>query len=270
MGITSALQLRHKDDLFLTEVKDGATQTRAHRRLDGWALLKTWSPVTTIGYEFKVTRADWLQDRKWESYLPLVHQFYVCAPKGIIQLGELPESVGLLELLGNDRLVTRRKAARREIELPGHLLLYVLMSRVTPSTYDSERKANSRAAWEQWLRQSESDATLGRLVRGRIRDLYDKAEGRARQAERKAEAAARVEETLVRLGLSPDRVLAKSWNLERDLMMQLSGSAELLTAVRRAQGELREVERLLSSAQRVKAGGEAATSATPASTVEGK
>lgn len=250
MGIASALAIRHKDDLFLAEVKDGATVTRSHRRLDGWALLKTWSPVTTIGYEFKVTRADWLQDRKWESYLPLVHQFYVCAPKGIIQIGELPESVGLMELVGNDRLVTRRKAARREIELPSHLLLYVLMSRVVPSTYDTEQRANRREVWEQWLKQEKADADLGYRVKGRINELYAKAQKRAREAERRTEGCARVEETLVRLGFSPERVLANTWNLERDLSAKLTGSADLLTMVKRAQDELREMQRLLEATRR--------------------
>lgn len=234
MSILSALQARHKDDLFLAEVKDGATQTRNHRRLDGWALLRTWSPVTTIGYEFKNSRADWLQDRKWESYLPLVHQFYVCAPKGIVQIGELPESVGLMELVGKDRLVTRRKAARREIDLPTNLLLYVLMARVAPSL----ERVDRALFWQQWLQKDAHEQLQGRAVSRRIRDLLDDANRRARQAEHKVSACATVEETLKKLGLDPERILSNQWSAEREITLSLNGCKEALNAISAAQTEL--------------------------------
>jgi hypothetical protein len=56
--LLKALAQRHKDDVFVPECKNGPTQTGSHRRLDAWVMLKTWSPVTMIGYEIKVSRSD--------------------------------------------------------------------------------------------------------------------------------------------------------------------------------------------------------------------
>src|SRR5688500_2367282 len=118
------LASRHLDAVFVAECKDGPTQTRSHLRLDAWVLAKTWSPITTIGYEIKVDRADWRRDDKLHNYMPLCHLLYVVAPKGVVPIEELPQGVGLLEPVGQaGRLQARRRAARREIVLPAELMV---------------------------------------------------------------------------------------------------------------------------------------------------
>lgn len=57
----------------------------------------------TRGYEIKVSRADFLADKKWQSYLPYCSWFYFIAPEGIIKPEELPDGVGLMEITVEDR-----------------------------------------------------------------------------------------------------------------------------------------------------------------------
>jgi hypothetical protein len=66
--IKLALSKRHKDDYFLTEVKDGPTMGASHARIDAWAMKKSWSKPLVWGYEIKVSRSDFLNDTKWPAY----------------------------------------------------------------------------------------------------------------------------------------------------------------------------------------------------------
>ena len=52
----------------------------------------------TSGYEIKVSREDYLSDKKWQKYLPYCSWFYFIAPEGIIKKEELPEGIGLIEI----------------------------------------------------------------------------------------------------------------------------------------------------------------------------
>ncbi len=48
-------------------------------------------------YEVKSSRADFLADGKWESYLPYATHFAFVAPAGAIQRWELDRDIGLIE-----------------------------------------------------------------------------------------------------------------------------------------------------------------------------
>ncbi len=48
-------------------------------------------------YEVKSSRADFLADAKWESYLPYATHFAFVAPAGAIQRWELDRDIGLIE-----------------------------------------------------------------------------------------------------------------------------------------------------------------------------
>lgn len=56
------------------------------------------------GFEIKLTRADFLQDKKWERYLPYCNYFSFVAPKGVIQKEELPDKIGLIEVFFAEKL----------------------------------------------------------------------------------------------------------------------------------------------------------------------
>ena len=62
-------------------------------------------------YEVKSSRADFLADRKWESYLRFATHFAFVAPAGAIQRWELASPVGLVEY-GNpafERMLANRR-----------------------------------------------------------------------------------------------------------------------------------------------------------------
>lgn len=136
MKATDILELlarRHKDDVFVPSCKNGPTYTNKNLRiLDAWVLLKTYSPLTTIGYEIKVGRQDFLNDKKWTQYLGLCHLFYFVCPKGLIEPSEIPSRIGLIEAV-DSKLYTRKRSERIEPDIKKQydLLIYILMSRAT-------------------------------------------------------------------------------------------------------------------------------------------
>jgi hypothetical protein len=61
--IITLLKQKHYDDIFIPECKDGPTQLGSHLRMDAWVMKKSWANSCFIGYEEKVSRSDFLQDR---------------------------------------------------------------------------------------------------------------------------------------------------------------------------------------------------------------
>jgi hypothetical protein len=246
--LLAALESKHAGDFIVSECKDGPTTTRNHRQLDAWALLPTWSPVTTYGYEIKVSRSDFLRDTKWESYLSLCHLLYLVAPKGIIQLGELPEGVGLIEALqsgnGRAKLVTRRKAIRRSIEIPVNLMLYVLMYRAQPC--GSRYGTAAVDPRERWRKACEDRDDLGRLVKTAIRDQWRALEDRARRAEAKSQGYERIRARLTEMGFDPDKPISE-WGLDKQLRQAVDAvPQELLASLGYAITTLTDAKRHLS------------------------
>lgn len=64
-----------------------------------------------IGFEIKVSRGDWLRElkspEKAEPVMKFCDFWYVIAPRGVVELSELPLGWGLMEAQGS-RLVTRQ------------------------------------------------------------------------------------------------------------------------------------------------------------------
>jgi len=48
------------------------------------------------GFEFKVSRGDFLQDKKWHKYLKYCNTFAFVCPPGIIKKGEVEKGIGLV------------------------------------------------------------------------------------------------------------------------------------------------------------------------------
>lgn len=246
-SLCAALARKHADDIFVSECKDGPTQTGTHRRLDAWVLKKTWSPITMIGYEIKVSRSDWLSDKKLIAYLPLCHYLYMVAPKDLIALDELPSGVGLLEPVGDGtRLATRRKAIWRDIKLPAKLLVYVLMCRVTIT-----REQQQNAAWrldqlKQWVEGKTERRELSYAVNKKIRDKFTDQENRLQLLEQRTAAVEQVKQRITELGFDPDQ----PFNLWRvtERLKELAGAVDTstITALETAERALVNVrERLL-------------------------
>ena len=54
--IQCALALKHIEDIYVAECKDGPSAGSFHSRLDGWAMVKSWARPHVLGYEIKVSR----------------------------------------------------------------------------------------------------------------------------------------------------------------------------------------------------------------------
>lgn len=213
------LQYRHAKDVLVEECNMGSAHAGC-RRLDAWALVKTWSPWTTIGYELKVDRQDFLRDRKHAEYLAVCHEFYFVCPAKLIQPEELPEGVGLLwGIAGGTRLQSKRKAARHEPD-PDKLLRlmsYVLMSRtrIVADMWEAARQPESgRDYWRRWLEEDEEDKSLGLRVSQAVQKVLREARARTQRAESRAAALESIQQKLDALGLGD---VTSSYQLERRL-----------------------------------------------------
>lgn len=88
------------------------------RRLDA-LIVSPWAArgYSITGFEFKVSRADWLRELKspWkaEEGSAFCDRWFVVAPQGIIGKDEAPEGWGVIELRGR-RLFTTRQAVQRD------------------------------------------------------------------------------------------------------------------------------------------------------------
>ena len=160
--IIDLLAIKHSKDIFIPECKDGPSQNCSHARMDAWAMRRSWSKPCVWAYEIKTSRADFLADNKWHKYLDYCNQFYFVAPTGVIQDGEIPDSVGYMKVASmGTRLFTKKKAPYRDIEIPDALWRHILMSRTAVVGEYDPRHVDRRAMCREWLLQKAEDRTLG-------------------------------------------------------------------------------------------------------------
>ena len=237
--LTTRLAARHAKDVFVAECNLGSAHANC-RRLDAWAMRKSWSPFTTVGYEVKVARSDFLRDDKWQAYLPATHEFYFVCPRKLIDPRELPDGVGLLWTLGAERLQVKRKAPRRtpDPEALVRLMAYVLMSRTQIVADMWAAAANPEAPvdfWRRWLLEEDGERHIGHMVGRRLAERLRGALRAQRAAEDRAAGYERIEQRLRELGLDPGQPLAVA-----DLEARLDGDGHLQA--------LRQVARLTEQA----------------------
>ena len=171
--IVELLRRRHAGEFFIEEAKTGSSWGRSPghgERLDAWALRNTWSPLTTCGYEIKVSRADFRGDAKWQDYLPYCHQFYFVAPAMLIDKREIPEDAGLLWAHPN-RLTAVKAAPPRQPRAEDlvSIMGYALMSRSRAVRNMHEANAEAHDAWRAWLVGEIRDGHIGHLVGAKLR-----------------------------------------------------------------------------------------------------
>jgi len=216
--IIKLLALRHFDDVFVDECKDGPSQGSSHSRLDAWAMPRSWAKASVKGYEVKVSRADFARDEKWRLYLPLCNQLYFVCPTGLIEPSQMPGSVGLLwASKTGTRLYEKKKAEYRDVAISENLFRYILMCRtvVVRDTYGARVGADRSAYWREWLQKKEEDRDLGQAVGGamhkRLIKQASEANDRADRAERLMKKYDSLRATIVGLGLDPDHF--NGWNM---------------------------------------------------------
>lgn len=229
--VCSLLSAKHGEDLFVPECKTGSTWYGNPVRLDAWAMNRSWANMTFSGYEIKVSRSDFLKDDKWPLYLGYVHLFYFVCPWGMIQPEETPEGTGLMWVTsGGRRVITKRKAPRRKMELADALplLLYVLMSRTSIRAarwidhidQEGDGREQSLLYWRDWLAKKEESRELGHRVSEVIRARVTKADDDLCLAKKLMERANSIDEILEPFGLSVASL--DQWNRERAIQDALS------------------------------------------------
>jgi len=174
--IITALAEKHKNDVFLAEVKTGPTWTAKKGelfRLDAIALKKSNANPCVSAYEVKVDRGDFLRDNKWPAYLDYCNKFSFVCPQDMIHKSELPEEVGLIYYQPEKKkLKPVRFPKVRRMELSATMMYYLLISRT-----DSERHPffNSRREYlEAWLEDKKERYGLGRIVGTRLAEEVDR------------------------------------------------------------------------------------------------
>jgi len=172
--IIKLLKAKHSEDVFVSECKDGPTQSvRNYLRMDAWVMPRSWTRQAITAYEVKVSRSDFLGDEKWRNYLPLCNYFYFATAPGLIQLNELPTEVGLIEASkSGSRLFIKRKAVHHEATNIEGVLRYVLMCRSTIRGETTE--SGKREFWKTWLETRQIDATFGHNLSKKLRETIDK------------------------------------------------------------------------------------------------
>lgn len=178
--ILDALSQKHKDDVFIPECKNGETWgARDLLKLDAWVLKRTYSPLTTIGYEIKVSRSDFENDQKWTGYLDLCNEFFFACPAGLIRATDVPSSVGIIWISQSGKLHVKRKAEYRtpDIEKQNRLLIYALMARskIVSDRVNGEQETPIDRVHNHlaFLKEQTEKAELAYFVKSHIRKLSD-------------------------------------------------------------------------------------------------
>ncbi|MGM0806494.1 MAG: MmcB family DNA repair protein [Bacillota bacterium] len=226
--ITRALAKKHHQDFYLTEVKNGSTwYNKAMVRMDAMAIKKSWANPCITGYEVKVDRHDFLNDVKWPAYREFCHQLSFVCPKGLIQPEELPEDIGLIWFnTETEFLYTKKKAKYREIECPGDMFYYILLSRVDNDRYPFY--SSKREYLEDYIRDKENKRELARAVRTKMANeivgLRQEVEGLKREIDRKEYESTQFE--IIRKILLAAGIRTSRWSLEEDLKSALGAGMD--------------------------------------------
>jgi hypothetical protein len=213
------LREKHQDDVFVGECNTGSSWGHNIRRLDAWAMKRSWSPWETIGYEIKVSRQDFLKDEKWVEYLAYCHKFYFVCPPGLIRASDLPQGIGLLwGTMSGTKVMTKVPAVRREVDVNAvnKLLTYVLMSRAwivanmneanDPSLVLGADKISLRdkrcvEAMEKHAREADARGELAVFVADHVRRRIAEADDKLKAAQIIEKKIAEFDEMLAERGL---------------------------------------------------------------------
>lgn len=232
MSIESLLRKRHENDQIFFECLMGRGGSR---RYDAWVLRSSWSPMTTIGYEVKTDRGDFMRDTKWPDYLPGCSEFWFVCHHGLIQPEEMSEGVGLLWMSKNGkRLYSKRKAARREpdIKTVNRILTHIVMWK----HHEKKATTDTRAERIEYHKGVLADVLEGRRVGHRLSRFISKRhieiERESRRAKDKLRRWGRFAATLRANGIDPDTTDWEGMSQLRELIG--APSPRLVGELRRA------------------------------------
>ncbi len=211
--ILEFIEKRHAKDVVVPECKNGETWgVRDLLRLDAWVLCRSYSPLTTIGYEIKVDRHDFEQDQKWTGYLDLCHEFFFVCPAGLIRSTDLPSSIGLMWVSKAGNLYLKKRPERRTPDpvKSYRLLIYVIMarSRIVANMYEANNQTTNEgnnndplSYYRSVVEGARERKSLAAFIRGHIRDVWKQIEEKESDIRDKLSQVERFEQRLSRLGI---------------------------------------------------------------------
>lgn len=241
--IHNLLAAKHSKDIYVPECKTGSTWSGGQLRImDGWALRKSYTQPLAVCYEIKVNRQDFLRDTKWQEYLVYCNEFYFVCPPELILPGELPPEAGLLWTSKNcKRLMTKKKAVYRKLEIPESLYRYVLFSRV--KIVSDSTQENKAEYWRRWMEHKRLTREFGWSVGKAIRETVNK------QVHEKEDENQRLRIALERLQ-DLDKLLKElnaprgTWEFKRWLAAQRRDTAPVVSEA------LNQIENIIHNARR--------------------
>lgn len=148
--IKKALAYRHRQDLFFTEVKSGASGAE-NARIDALAIRPSYTRYLITGYEIKVSISDFRGDHKWMSYLSMCNELYFCLSEDVkYDLSDIPEQCGLMVYKPDNKIKFKivKKAPYRIIDPPEGMYKYLLFK------YIGEYQYSKKDAVDDLLRSS--------------------------------------------------------------------------------------------------------------------
>lgn len=212
--IKKLLAIKHSADIFVPECKSGPTHGASHLRLDAWAMRRSWTAPEITGYEIKVSRSDFLGDKKWPSYLPYCNYFSFVVAPGVCDPSEVPETCGLLVASKTgSRLFTKRKPVYRDVAIPETLWMYILICRALITDEYRERVGNLDY-WREWLAEKEEKQEIGHRVAKALNLKYSRdvtaVECRQRALEAEISRLKEIKSYCEELNIAPTGVYGKN------------------------------------------------------------
>jgi hypothetical protein len=174
--IIKLLEQRHSEDVFYTEVSIDYGQ----RRMDAWAMKKSWSKPLVTAYEVKVSRSDFINDHKMQDYLPYCNEIYLVCPVGIADISEVPEGFGLLVVASTgNRLMMKKKAPYRQVEIKEQFYRGLLMAKadsrygvMSAGELELARRTGTYTEYKNYVAGRKELKDLGYEVLRKVGDVF--------------------------------------------------------------------------------------------------
>lgn len=204
--IIKLLEKRHDEDVFYTEVSISYGQ----RRMDAWAMKKSWAKPLVVAYEVKVSRSDFLNDHKLQEYIEYCNEMYLVCPAGVCEANELPEGFGLLVVASTgNRLMTKKKAPYREVEIEEQFYRGLLMSKadckygvMSPIENEMKRRVGIVQDYTDYVEGRKQLASLGRDVLEKVKAMDEENKKLSRENKFLQEVKEIYEDLRKRLGIN--------------------------------------------------------------------
>lgn len=123
------------------------------------------------GHEIKCSRSDWLREiqdvTKAEAFAQYCHFWWIVAPKGVVELPELPANWGLIIPTGTS-LRVKRPATCREPKVIDHAFLAGLLRAACRCGVDAELKAAAKGEYERGYQAAQEHQKSGRRAEASV------------------------------------------------------------------------------------------------------